>query len=85
MIAGVVPIAEKAQAMAGIDLAAAVRAVTSVPSVLLGLPDRGAIVPGAVADLVLLDGGGQVIATVVGGCVASAREAVPAGAGGGIG
>jgi N-acetylglucosamine-6-phosphate deacetylase len=73
-----------AQAMAGLDLEAAVRAVTSVPSGLLGLLDRGVVAPGAVADLVLLDDDGRVVATVIGGRVAYARGAVPAEAGAGI-
>ena len=65
-------------AFAGVDLATAVRAATSVPAAVLGAGDRGAVVDGAVADLVLLDDAGQVVATVVGGEVAHDRRAEPA-------
>jgi N-acetylglucosamine-6-phosphate deacetylase len=58
-----------AMAFAGLDLAAAVRAVTAVPAAVLGLADRGVVAPGAVADLVLLTPDGEVVATVVGGRV----------------
>jgi N-acetylglucosamine-6-phosphate deacetylase len=67
-----------ARAMAGLDLAAAVRAVTSVPAGVLALPDRGVVEPGAVADLVLLDDADEVVATVIGGRVAFARGGSPA-------
>ena len=63
-----------ARAMAGLDLPAAIRAVTTTPAGLLGLPDRGVIEPGAVADLVLLDDRDRVVATVVGGRLAYARD-----------
>jgi N-acetylglucosamine-6-phosphate deacetylase len=56
-------------AFAGVDLAAAVRAVTAAPAAVLGLDDRGVVAPGAVGDLVLLTPGGEVVATVVGGRV----------------
>ena len=58
-----------AVAFAGLDLAAAVRAVTATPAAVLGLADRGVVAPGAVADLVLLTPEGEVVATVVGGRV----------------
>ena len=56
-------------AFAGLDLAAAVRAVTATPASVLGLTDRGAVAAGAVADLVLLTPQAEVVATVVGGRV----------------
>jgi N-acetylglucosamine-6-phosphate deacetylase len=55
-------------------LAAAVRAASSVPAAVLGLADRGVVAPGAVGDLVLLDGDGTVVATVIGGEVAYDRR-----------
>jgi N-acetylglucosamine-6-phosphate deacetylase len=58
-----------AVAFAGLDLAAAVRAVTATPAAVLGVADRGVVAPGAVADLVLLTPEGHVVATVVGGRV----------------
>ena len=58
-----------AMAFAGLDLADAVRAVTATPASVLGLADRGAVVAGAVADLVLLTPAAEVVATVVGGRV----------------
>jgi N-acetylglucosamine-6-phosphate deacetylase len=64
-------------AFGGVDLAAAVRAATSVPAAVLGAGDRGAIVEGAVGDLVLLDDAGDVVVTVVGGDVAHDRRAAP--------
>jgi N-acetylglucosamine-6-phosphate deacetylase len=54
-------------AYAGVTTADAVWAASTVPAGLLGLVDRGAIAPGHVADLVLLDPAGRVVATVVGG------------------
>ena len=56
-------------AFAGVPLETAVRAVTSTPAAVLGLPDRGVIAPGAVGDLVLLTPAGEVVATVVAGDV----------------
>jgi N-acetylglucosamine-6-phosphate deacetylase len=52
---------------AGVDLPAAVDAVTATPAALLGLADRGVVAPGAVGDLVLLTPAGDLVATVVGG------------------
>ncbi|MGH9112573.1 MAG: amidohydrolase family protein, partial [Acidimicrobiales bacterium] len=67
-------------AFAGGTLADAVAAVTSTPAAVLGLADRGVIAPGAVGDLVVLDPGGGVVATVVGGRVAhDRRPASPSG------
>jgi N-acetylglucosamine-6-phosphate deacetylase len=40
----------------------------------LGLPDRGVIAPGAVGDVVLLDGDGTVVATIIAGEVAYDRR-----------
>ncbi|HZA76511.1 MAG TPA: N-acetylglucosamine-6-phosphate deacetylase [Acidimicrobiales bacterium] len=62
---------------AGVPLAAAVAAVTASPAALVGLEDRGVIAPGAVGDLVLLDAGGEVVATVIGGRVAYDRREGP--------
>jgi imidazolonepropionase-like amidohydrolase len=42
--------------MAGLTPVEALRAATSVPARRFGLDDRGRIVPGARADLVLVDG-----------------------------
>ena len=58
-----------AMAFAGLDLPAAVRAVTATPAAVLGLADRGVVAPGAVADLVLLTPDGEVVATVIAGRV----------------
>lgn len=62
-----------AMAMAGLRLAEAVAAATSVPATLVGEPDRGSIAAGAIGDLVVLDDTGAVVATVVGGRVAWSR------------
>jgi N-acetylglucosamine-6-phosphate deacetylase len=59
---------------ARVSLPAAVAAATIAPAALLGLGDRGVIRAGAVADLTLLDTGGAVVATVVGGRVAFDRR-----------
>jgi N-acetylglucosamine-6-phosphate deacetylase len=56
-------------AVTGCSLVDALHAVTTVPARLLGLADRGAIAPGAVADLVVLADGLDVVATVVAGHV----------------
>lgn len=50
-------------------LAGAVRAVTSTPAAVLGLPDRGVVAEGALGDLVLLTPAGEVVATVIAGRV----------------
>ncbi len=57
----------------GCSLDDAITSATSTPARLLGLPDRGAIVAGGRADLVLLDEDGQVIATLVAGAVGYLR------------
>jgi N-acetylglucosamine-6-phosphate deacetylase len=62
-------------AFAGRSRIDAVAAVTTTPARVLGLTDRGVIAPGAVGDLVLLDGADEVVATVVGGRVAHDRRA----------
>jgi len=62
-------------AFAGVSLPEAVAAATMAPAALLGLGDRGVIRAGAIADLTLLDAGGAVVATVVGGRLAFDRRA----------
>ena len=61
-------------AWAGVPVASAVAAATATPAGVLGLADRGTIMPGAVGDLVLLDRAGEVVATVIGGRVAFDRR-----------
>jgi N-acetylglucosamine-6-phosphate deacetylase len=57
-----------AQSLMGVDEATAVRMASAVPAAILGLSgERGAILPGLWADLVLVDGEGQVMETWVGG------------------
>jgi N-acetylglucosamine-6-phosphate deacetylase len=63
---------------AGLPLAAALAAATSAPARVLGLADRGTIAVGAVADLVLLDEAGGLVATVAGGRVAHDRRTAQA-------
>jgi N-acetylglucosamine-6-phosphate deacetylase len=55
----------------GCPLVDALSTVTTVPARLLRLADRGAIAPGAIADLVVLGDRADVAATVVAGRVAS--------------
>ncbi len=43
----------------GLELADAARRVSTIPASYLGLPDRGVILPGAAADLVLTDAAGR--------------------------
>jgi N-acetylglucosamine-6-phosphate deacetylase len=61
-------------AFAGVPLADAAGAVTTVPARVLGLADRGTLDPGAAGDLVLLDDDGTPVATVIGGRVAYDRR-----------
>lgn len=57
-------------AFTGCSVADAVATVTSTPADLLGLVDRGRLVPGGRADVTVLDPQLRVVATVVGGVVA---------------
>ena len=57
-------------AFAGVPPDAAIAAATAAPARVLGCADRGVLAAGAVGDLVLLDPGGAVAATVVGGRLA---------------
>jgi N-acetylglucosamine-6-phosphate deacetylase len=59
-------------AVTGCPLVDALHTVTTVPARLLRLDDRGAIAPGAVADLVVLDERVEVVATVLAGRVVTA-------------
>lgn len=54
----------------GCEMAEAIRAVTETPARCLGLADRGSLAPGLRADIVVLDGAGNVTLTLVGGHVA---------------
>ncbi len=56
-------------AFTGCSIADAVSAASTTPARLLGRTDLGVISAGALADVVLLDAGGRVAATVVGGRV----------------
>jgi N-acetylglucosamine-6-phosphate deacetylase len=58
------------RAFTGWSVEAAIGAATAVPARVLGMSDRGTIVPGAVADLVVLTPDLEVVATVCGGEVA---------------
>jgi N-acetylglucosamine-6-phosphate deacetylase len=51
----------------GLPLAEAALRLSTLPARHLGLADRGTITPGAVADLVLVDGTGRLLAVVVEG------------------
>ncbi|MGB9347889.1 MAG: N-acetylglucosamine-6-phosphate deacetylase [Ilumatobacteraceae bacterium] len=57
----------------GCTLADALATVTSVPSDVLGLTDRGRLEVGARADLVLLDHDANLLATIIGGEVVHGR------------
>jgi N-acetylglucosamine-6-phosphate deacetylase len=61
-------------AFTGCSVPEALGAVTRVPARLLGLDDKGVIAPDAVADLVLLDGDLEVVATIVAGRLAYLRD-----------
>jgi N-acetylglucosamine-6-phosphate deacetylase len=57
-----------AQSLMGVDQATAVRMASTVPAAVLGLSgERGAILPGLSADVVLVDGEGQVVESWIGG------------------
>ena len=58
----------------GIPLQEAVRMASETPAEILGLPEKGRIAPGADADLVVLDKGGFVEETIVGGETMYRRE-----------
>lgn len=60
--------------LTGISEAAAVHLATAVPARALGLPNRGRLVVGADADIVLLDEDLTVMATYVGGVRAYSRN-----------
>jgi N-acetylglucosamine-6-phosphate deacetylase len=57
-------------AFTGVPLADALAAASTTPSATLGRDDRGTIAPGAVADLVLVEADGTLVATVAAGRVA---------------
>jgi N-acetylglucosamine-6-phosphate deacetylase len=57
-------------AFTGCSVPDALATVTATPARLLGLTDRGRLVPGARADVTVLDGDLAVVATIVGGEVA---------------
>ncbi len=61
-------------AFAGVPLADALAAASAAPAATLGRTDRGTIAPGAVADIVLVDAGGGLVATVAAGRVADDRR-----------
>jgi N-acetylglucosamine-6-phosphate deacetylase len=65
-------------AFAGASPAEAVASVTSVPARLLALGERGRLVAGAVADIVVLDEELAVVATIVGGELVHASPAAAA-------
>jgi N-acetylglucosamine-6-phosphate deacetylase len=58
----------------GVTAAEALAMATAVPARLLGLTDRGRIVTGGIADLVLLDADLRVVTTLVAGQVAYQRK-----------
>ena len=57
----------------GIDVVSAARLCATTPAQQLGLVGHGAIVPGAIADLTVLDGSYQPLQTWIGGRLAWAR------------
>jgi N-acetylglucosamine-6-phosphate deacetylase len=57
----------------GIDVVTAARLCATTPAQQLGLVGHGAIVPGAIADLTILDGSYQPLQTWIGGRLAWAR------------
>jgi N-acetylglucosamine-6-phosphate deacetylase len=57
-------------AFTGVPLADALAAASTTPSATVGRDDRGTIAPGAVADLVLVEADGTLVATVAAGRVA---------------
>jgi N-acetylglucosamine-6-phosphate deacetylase len=57
-------------AFTGCPLRVAASAASAAPASVLGLADRGRVVPGAIADLVVLTPAGEVVATIVRGVVA---------------
>ncbi len=54
----------------GLPLADAARRCSTLPAEYLGLPDRGRLVPGAAADLVVVDGTGQIELVLAEGAMA---------------
>jgi N-acetylglucosamine-6-phosphate deacetylase len=65
---------------AGVPLEDALGAVTSRPGQLIGRPQLGRLMPGAVADLVVLDQTLRPVRTLLGGTTVCERAAVEAGA-----
>jgi N-acetylglucosamine-6-phosphate deacetylase len=59
---------------AGLPLPDALAAATAAPARTLGLADRGTLEAGAAGDLVVLDGDGGLVATVIAGRVAHDRR-----------
>ena len=57
--------------VSGLPLAEAIKATSWNPCVSLGIPDRGKVEPGFIADLVLLDAGLEPVGTVVNGRMTS--------------
>lgn len=51
----------------GLPLAEAVRRCSTLPAEYLGLADRGRLVPGAAADILVLDGAGRLLGTLAEG------------------
>jgi N-acetylglucosamine-6-phosphate deacetylase len=57
-------------AFSGCSLTEAAAAASAAPASVLGLAERGQLAPGALADVVVLSPGGEVVATIVRGVVA---------------